>query len=98
LSTTFGQASAPITADAVVSAKPGTLHGVLLNSVAGTATIQLFDDTTTTNPANPITGVWTPGAMTVPTFVALGIQLNKGLVVKIGVAAANLTAIGRFTS
>lgn len=98
MSTTFGQAYGPITADKVISAHPGTLHGFLLSSVAATATIQFFDDTTTTNPANPITGVITPGALTVPTFIPFAVQLNNGLVVKIGVAAANLTATGRFSS
>lgn len=83
------------TADAVISKnKSAILHGVLLNSVAATATIQLFDDTTTTNPSNPIGGPWTPGAIVVPTFVGpLDIEVNNGIVLKIGVAAANVTVI-----
>ena len=92
------QADEPISASEVAAKGPTVLHGVLLNSVAATATIQLFDDTTTTNPANPIGGLWTPGAVTVPTFIPLDIETSKGLTVIIAVAAANLTLIGRFAS
>ena len=92
------QADEPITASQVVSARPSQLHGVLLNSVAATTTIQLFDDITTTTPANPIGGLWTPGAITVPTFVPLDIETNNGLTVIIAVSTANITCIGRFSA
>lgn len=97
MTTSLYQNAAPITASAVVSKRPTPLHGILLNSVAATATIQLFDDTTTTSPANPITGVITPGAVTVPTFVPIDIETSKGLVIMIAVAAANVTPVGRFS-
>lgn len=87
-----------VSASAVLSAHPAKLHAIVLNSVASTATIQLFDDTTTTSPANPITGVWTPGAVVVPDTILLDIATTKGLVVIIGVAAANVTAVGNFSS
>jgi hypothetical protein len=98
VTTSLYQSAAPVTADKVVSAHPCALHGILLNAVAGTATIQLFDDITTTSPTNPITGVITPGAIVVPTFVPLDIETSKGLVIKIAVAAANVTPIGRFSA
>lgn len=85
-----------LTASAVISAIQGALlHGFLLNSVAGTATIQFFDDTTITTPANAITGVITPGAIVIPTFVGpLDIRaFKKGLTVVIATAAANITVI-----
>ena len=92
------QAAAPVTASKVISAHPCQLHGILLNAVAATATIQLFDDITTTNPANAITGVITPGALVVPTLVPLDIETSKGLVIVIATAAANVTPIGRFSA
>jgi hypothetical protein len=98
VTTQLYQADEPITASEVVSKGPSQLHGILLNSVAATATIQLFDDTTTTSPQNAIGGLWTPGAITVPTFVPLDINTSKGLTVIIAVAAANITCIGRFAS
>ena len=85
-----------LTSSAVISANSGALlHGFLLNAIAATATIQFFDDSTTTNPANPITGVITPGAIVVPTFVGpLNIRaFKKGLTVVIATAAANITVI-----
>lgn len=87
-----------VSATAVISSKPSKVKGILLASVAATATIQLFDDTTTSSPQNPITGVMTPGAVTVPTFVPLEIVTTKGLVVVIGVAAANVTLVGNFSN
>ncbi len=92
------QNAAPITASAVVSKHPTPLHGILLNAVAATTTIQLFDDTTTTSPANPITGVITPGAIVVPTFVPIDVETSKGLVIVIAVSTANVTPIGRFSA
>jgi hypothetical protein len=92
------QSDEPISSSEVASKGPSQLHGVLLNSVAATATIQLFDDTTTTSPQNAITGVWTPGAVTVPTFIPLDVETSKGITVIIGVAAANVTLIGRFVN
>jgi hypothetical protein len=85
-----------LTASAVISANQNALlHGFLLNAVAATATIQFFDDITTTNPANPITGVITPGAIVVPTFVGpFDLRAyKKGLTVVIATAAANITVI-----
>lgn len=87
-----------VTADTVISVNAAALfRGVILNSVAATATIQFFDDTTVTSPANAITGVWTPGAIVIPTFIGpLDITcFKKGLTVKIAVAAANITVIYR---
>jgi hypothetical protein len=96
VSQSFFKASTPISASAVVSARSGgILHGILLNSVAATATIQLYDGGTVAVPLNAITGLWTPGAITVPTFIPLDLELNNGLVIVIAVAAANLTPIGR---
>ena len=98
MTTQLYQADEPITSSEVVSKGPSQLHGVLLNSVAATTTIQLFDDTTTSSPQNAIGGAWTPGAITVPTFVPLDIETSKGLTVIIGVSTANITCIGRFAS
>jgi hypothetical protein len=96
VATTYYSADEPVSATEVISAHPGILHGILLNSVAATATINLYDDITTSSPANPINGTWTPGAVVVPTFIPLDIALNHGLVVVIATAAANVTCIGRF--
>jgi hypothetical protein len=98
VTTSLYQNAAPVTASKVVSSHPTPLHGILLNSVAATATIQLFDDITTTSPQNPITGVITPGAIVVPTFVPIDVETSKGLVIMIAVAAANVTPIGRFSA
>ncbi len=98
MATTYDQYAAPITASTVISKQPGSiLRGILINSVAATATIQLYDGGSVATPLNPITGLWTPGALVVPTFIPFGITLNNGLVIIIAVAAANLTAIGRFS-
>lgn len=98
MATTYNQAATPITASAVISKQPGSiLHGIMINSCAATATIQLFDGGTVAAPLNAIGGLWTPGALTVPTFIPFEIALNNGLVIIIAVAAVNLTAIGRFS-
>ena len=93
-----GGAAGGTSASAVISKHPSQLHGILLNSVAATAVITLFDDITTTTPANQIGGAWTPGAVVVPTFVPLDIETSKGLVIVIATAAANVTPIGRFSA
>jgi hypothetical protein len=98
MTTQLYQADEPITASEVVSKSPCQLHGILLNSVAASTTIQLFDDTTTSSPQNAIGGVWTPGAIVVPTFVPLDIETSKGLTIIIAVSTANITAIGRFAN
>jgi hypothetical protein len=95
LATTFGSRLANITTSTVVLNRPGVVHGILINSCAATTTIDLFDDITTTSPANRICGTWTPGAIVIPTFVTLGLATNNGFVILIAVAACNLTVIGR---
>lgn len=95
MATTFGANLGVFSATAVVAQRPTTVHGILLNSVAATATIQLFDDTQSGAPGQAITGLWTPGAITVPTFIPIQVVTNRGLVIVIAVAAANLTVIGR---
>jgi hypothetical protein len=100
LATTYDQYLPAITASAVISKQPGSvLRGVMINSCAATATIQLWDGGTVAAPINAIGGLWTPGAIVVPTFIPFGsgIILNVGLVVIIAVSAANLTLIGRFS-
>lgn len=88
--------SVDVSASTVISVNPGAiLHGFLLCAVASTATIQFFDDTTTSTPANALTGVMTPGAVVIPTFVGpLDIVCpKKGLTIVIATAAANVTVI-----
>jgi hypothetical protein len=99
LATTFNNQSGPITASAVVSKQSGSvLAGILVNSFAATATIQLYDGGTVATPLNPIGGPWTLSASNIaPFFVPLNITLQNGLVIIIAVAAVNLTAIGRFS-
>lgn len=89
-----------VAASAVISKTPAKVKRLIVNSGAATATIQLFDDTTTTGPANPITGVITvpAGGVTNPYSIELDIMTTKGLVVMIAVAAANLTVIGNFSN
>lgn len=87
-----------LTATGVVSLNMGAiLHGVLLNSVAATATIQFYDANITTDTTTPIGGLWTPGAIVIPQMVGpLDIRTIKaGIMVVIGVAAANITVIFR---
>ena len=91
LKTMQGGAYKNLSASGQVKANPGWLVGVVINSCAATATIQLADATSGTTPA--ITGTWTPGAIVVPTFVPVPAKLVTGLYVTIGVAAANLTVI-----
>ena len=93
-----GGAAGGTSASAVISKRPSQLHGILLNSVAATTVITLFDDITTTTPQNQIGGAWTPGAIVVPTFVPLDIETNKGLVIVIATSTANVTPIGRFSA
>lgn len=94
---TAGGAAGGVSSSAVISKQPCRLHGIVLNSVASTATIALYDDTTTTTPSHQIGGTWTPGAVVVPTFVPLDIVTNKGLTIVIATAAANVTPIGSFS-
>ena len=85
-----------LTASAVISANQNALlHGFLLNAVAATTTIQFFDATATSDTSTPITGVITPGAIVVPTFVGpLNIRAyKKGLTVVIATSTANITVI-----
>jgi hypothetical protein len=97
MATTFGQVvGAPVTASIVVANRPGVLHGILLSSVAATATIQLYDSAVLADLTSPITGLITPGAVTVPNFISIPIVTNRGLVIIIAVAAVNLTVIGRY--
>lgn len=86
-----------MSASAVISKQPCEVHSIVLNSVAATATISLYDDVTTTSPTRQIGGTWTPGAIVVPTTVLLDIETNRGLTIVIAVAAANVTPIGRFS-
>jgi len=87
-----------VSASAVITPNMGAiLHGVILNSVAATATIQFYDFNSTTNPVNAITGLWTPGAIVIPTAVSMldlmGRASPGGIVVIIATAAANITVV-----
>ena len=92
-----GGTAGGVSVSAVISKRPSSVHGIVLNSVAATATIALYDDVTTTTPQNQIGGTWTPGAVVVPTFVPLDIETSHGFVIVIAVAAANVTPVGRFS-
>lgn len=73
------------------------LHTVTINSAAATATIQIFDDNTTSSPANPVTGVITApaGGYTTPVTMIFDTQMTTGITVAIAVAAADVTVAYR---
>ncbi len=75
-----------MTADAVISVNPmAVLEGVLINSATSTATIQFYDDKTTTTPARAVTDAWTLGTVGTPVFIG-PMQIpcpTTGLTVKI---------------
>lgn len=88
-----------ISASAVISKQPCVLHEIVFNSGAATATVALYDDTTTSSPANQIGGTWTvpTGGVTNPFAIPLDIVTTKGLTIVIATAAANVTAVGSFS-
>lgn len=68
-----------LTASAVISPNVNAiLRGVIFNSSTNGATVQFFDDTTTSSPSNPIGGVWTLATATAPaSFNSLDIACTK---------------------
>ena len=75
------------------------LHAVTINSAAATATIQVYDYNTTTSPpaSNAITGPITAptGGITNPITLLFDCMVYTGIVVIIGVAAADVTVVYR---
>lgn len=93
-------AGANISASKVVSKQPCKVKRIIITSGAATATIDLFDDTTTTSPQNRLLGTITipTGGITNPVVIDLDMETNKGLTVLIAVAAANVTFVGNFSN
>ena len=77
--------------------KQAVLHTVTINTAAATATIQIFDYNSTTSPQNAITGVITApaGGYTTPVTMIFDAQMTGGIVIAIGVAAADVTVAYR---